>query len=60
LVTAYSRWKEGAVTSAQLADWASMLTMNDDFVFDEAEQELVAEWLNQIVVNDKVTNPKPS
>ena len=59
LIQAYARWVAGAVSNADLADWASMLTMNDDFSLDENEQELIAEWLNRIVVDNDVTNPNP-
>src|SRR5690242_7616204 len=50
IVAAYRRWKSGQISDNDLSDWAAMLVMNDDFDISEVEQELIAEWLNNVAM----------
>ena len=59
LVYAYKKFAAAEVDTAQLAHWASMITMNDDYDFDENDQELIADWLNSVVVDGVITEPNP-
>ena len=59
LIRAHGAWKREQVSLLDLKDWASMLTMNDDYELVESESELIAEWLNTIVVDGIVTDPNP-
>ena len=57
---AHRTWTTGGVTERQLSDWASMLLMNDDYEFLEAEQELIAEWLNTVSIpGESIPSPDP-
>ena len=51
LVCAYRKWRANEIDAAQLADWAAMLVMNDDYNLDENEQDLIAEWLNTVITD---------
>jgi hypothetical protein len=39
------------VSERELAEWATILLMNDAYVLDPADEDLIAEWLNDISVN---------
>jgi hypothetical protein len=45
---AYLNWRDQKISKVDLADWASMLLMNDDFESAEDETEIIAEWLNDV------------
>lgn len=36
------------ITDGQLVEWATMLLMNHGYDFDEKDEDLIAEWLNDI------------
>lgn len=39
------------ISERDLAEWATILLMNDAYVLDPADEDLIAEWLNDISVN---------
>lgn len=39
------------ISERELAAWATILLMNDAYVLDPADEDLIAEWLNDISVN---------
>jgi len=45
---ALTRKRDGEVTDRQLIEWATMLLMNHGYEFDEKDEDLIAEWLNDI------------
>jgi hypothetical protein len=51
LEAAYRNWQEGKISDKDLGDWATMLTMNDDYKLHEDESEILAEWLNRVSCN---------
>ena len=38
----------GIVTERDLVHWATILLLNDAYVFDPGDEDLIAEWLNDI------------
>lgn len=48
---ALDRKRFGLVSERELAEWATILLMNDAYVLDPADEDLIAEWLNDISVN---------
>lgn len=41
----------GHITERDLVHWASILLTNDAYVLDPGDEDLIAEWLNDISVN---------
>lgn len=41
----------GLITERDLVYWATILLLNDAYVLDSADEDLIAEWLNDISVN---------
>jgi hypothetical protein len=39
------------ITERNLVVWATVLLLNDAYVWDPAEEDLIAEWLNDISLN---------
>jgi hypothetical protein len=54
LQDALNVWKLGKMSKGEIADWAAMLLMNDDFEIDETNEDVVAEWLNQVALDEVV------
>ena len=48
LENALSRKREGHITERDLVDWATLLLLNDAYVLDPGDEDLIAEWLNDI------------
>jgi hypothetical protein len=45
---ALTKKRHGKITDARLIEWATMLLMNHAYEFDEKDEDLIAEWLNDI------------
>lgn len=41
----------GRITERDLVHWATILLMNDAYVLDPGDEDLIAEWLNDISLN---------
>jgi hypothetical protein len=41
----------GRITERELVHWATILLLNDAYVLDPGDEDLIAEWLNDISVN---------
>lgn len=39
------------ISERDLAEWATVLLMNDAYVLDPGDEDLIAEWLNDMSVN---------
>jgi hypothetical protein len=48
---ALERKRFGLITERDLVVWATVLLMNDAYALDPAEEDLIAEWLNDISLN---------
>lgn len=48
---ALERKRFGLVTERDLVHWATVLLLNDAYVFDPGDEDLIAEWLNDISFN---------
>jgi len=48
---ALERKRFGLVTERDLVVWATVLLMNDAYALDPADEDLIAEWLNDISLN---------
>lgn len=48
---ALERKRFGLVTERDLVYWATILLLNDAYVFDPGDEDLIAEWLNDISFN---------
>jgi len=48
LENALTRKREGLITERDLVDWATLLLLNDAYVLDPGDEDLIAEWLNDI------------
>jgi hypothetical protein len=48
---ALERKRFGLVSERDLVVWATVLLMNDAYALDPADEDLIAEWLNDISVN---------
>jgi hypothetical protein len=48
---ALERRRFDLVSERALAEWATILLMNDAYVLDPADEDLIAEWLNDISIN---------
>jgi hypothetical protein len=45
---ALERRRFGIVSERDLVHWATILLLNDAYVFDPGDEDLIAEWLNDI------------
>jgi hypothetical protein len=48
VANALDRKREGRVTERDLVNWAALLLLNDAYVLDPGDEDLIAEWLNDI------------
>jgi hypothetical protein len=48
LENALTRKREGHITERDLVEWATLLLLNDAYVLDPGDEDLIAEWLNDI------------
>lgn len=48
LEKALSRKRDGLITERDLVNWATLLLLNDAYVLDPGDEDLIAEWLNDI------------
>ncbi|HEX3893746.1 MAG TPA: hypothetical protein VHW46_14310 [Terracidiphilus sp.] len=48
---ALDRKRFDLISEQELAEWATILLMNDAYVLDPADEDLIAEWLNDLSVN---------
>lgn len=48
LEKALARKREGVIAERDLVDWATLLLLNDAYVLDPGDEDLIAEWLNDI------------
>ena len=48
---ALERKRFGLISERDLVYWATMLLLNDAYVFDPGDEDLIAEWLNDISFN---------
>jgi hypothetical protein len=48
---ALTKKRNQEITDRQLMEWATMLLMNHGYEFDERDEDLIAEWLNDISFN---------
>jgi hypothetical protein len=51
IANALERRRFDLISERDLADWATVLLANDAYVLDPADEDLIAEWLNDISVN---------
>ncbi len=51
IVNALERKRFELVTERDLVMWATILLMNDAYALDPADEDLIAEWLNDISFN---------
>jgi hypothetical protein len=49
--TALEKKRLGQITERDLVFWATMLLMNDAYALDPGDEDMVAEWLNDISFN---------
>jgi len=43
--------REGRITERDLVHWATMLLHNDAYVLDPGDEDIIAEWLNDMSLN---------
>ncbi len=48
---ALERKRIGLLTERDLVHWATILLLNDAYVLDPGDEDLIAEWLNDISLN---------
>jgi hypothetical protein len=48
---ALERKRFGLISERDLVYWATVLLLNDAYVFDPGDEDLIAEWLNDISFN---------
>lgn len=48
---ALDRRRFDLISERDLAEWATILLINDAYVLDPADEDLIAEWLNDISAN---------
>ena len=48
---ALERKRFGLITERDLVHWATIILLNDAYVFDPGDEDLIAEWLNDISLN---------
>jgi hypothetical protein len=51
IANALERKRFGLVSERDLVHWATILLLNDAYVFDPGDEDLIADWLNDISVN---------
>jgi hypothetical protein len=51
ITNALDRKRAGVVTERDLVHWAFILLSNDAYVLDPGDEDLIAEWLNDISLN---------
>jgi hypothetical protein len=51
VANALERRRFDLISEGDLAEWATILLINDAYVLDPAEEDLIAEWLNDISAN---------
>ena len=45
---ALDKKRTGQITERDLVNWATLLLLNDAYVLDPGDEDLIAEWLNDI------------
>jgi hypothetical protein len=48
---ALERRRFGLVSERDLVHWATILLLNDAYVFDSGDEDLISDWLNDISLN---------
>jgi hypothetical protein len=48
LLNALNRKRDGKIEERDLVEWATLLLLNDAYVLDPGDEDLIAEWLNDI------------
>lgn len=56
--TAMDKHARGELSTGQLADWATMLLLNDAYDWEGAHEEEIAAWLNDISLLTLKTRPE--
>jgi hypothetical protein len=51
IARALDQKRVGRIRERDLVHWASILLMNDAYVLDPGDEDLIAEWLNDISLN---------
>ena len=51
IANALEQKRLGLITERDLVHWATILLLNDAYVLDPGDEDLIAEWLNDISVN---------
>lgn len=51
IANALERRRFDLISERDLAEWASVLLANDAYALDPADEDLIADWLNDISVN---------
>jgi hypothetical protein len=51
LANALEKKRVGKISERDLVHWATILLLNDAYVLDPGDEDLIAEWLNDISVN---------
>jgi hypothetical protein len=51
IANALEQKRLGRITESDLVHWATILLLNDAYVLDPGDEDLIAEWLNDISVN---------
>ena len=48
---ALERKRFGLITERDLVHWATIILLNDAYVFDPGDEDLISEWLNDMSLN---------
>ena len=51
IANALEQKRQGKITERELVHWATVILLNDAYVLDPGDEDLIAEWLNDISVN---------
>src|SRR5271165_904455 len=51
LENALTRRRQGRIAERDLVEWPTVLLLNDAYVLDPGDEDLIAEWLNDISLN---------
>jgi hypothetical protein len=51
IANALERKRFGLVTERDLVHWATIILLNDAYVFDSGDEDLIADWLNDLSLN---------
>jgi hypothetical protein len=51
IANALERKRFGLLTERELVHWATILLLNDAYVLDPGDEDLIADWLNDISLN---------